>query len=122
MNWPSGLSTMASGPMPAKLWVMPVPNAAPTNGASTSTNCDAWVEASEGTPSSACLNRTLVEGAALGAGGTPMSTVVPPTLGVLPRLMLEPSSGTPFSGGLSRLPALSVDKAMKSTWCPAAPE
>ena len=106
---------MASGPMPAKLGVMPVPKAAPTNGASTDVNCDGALGCSDGTPSSACLNSTLVDGAALGVGGMPTSTVVLPTLGVPPRLVLEPSSGTATTGGLSRLPALSVDSARNST-------
>src|SRR3546814_1548286 len=66
---PSGVSTIAIGPIPPSLWPMPVAKARPVKGLSTDSNSlGADSGSAAGTFASACVNNSLVEGVGEGAG------------------------------------------------------
>ncbi len=114
---PSGVSTIAIGPISVVLRVMPVAKARATKGLRTESNSlGALSGAAAGTSASACVNSALVEGSGVGAGGCPkLGAVVSGTVGTPPRLTLDPSEIALTPGlGTSRLPAMSVASARNS--------
>src|SRR3546814_12710421 len=97
---PSGVSTIAIGPIPPSLWPMPVAKARPVKGLSTdSTSLGADSGSAAGTFASACVNNSLVEDVGEGAGACPkLGGVVPGTVGVAPSVT-SATPDTPLTPG-----------------------
>src|ERR1700679_1908599 len=108
---PAGAWAIAIGPRMLSLWTKPVANDWAWNGCKTVWNSDGLLDGgAEGTSCCAWVNRGLVEGWTIGAGGMPkLGGVVLGTVGVAPRLTVVVSWGTlARAGGCSWLPATSV--------------